>query len=108
MTKPPKNEHPAELELWIRNGFYVPSKARFATNMSVSIGLTDSERGLGFVVSDKKQKQSMEFVIDKDQAMDLIAYLQHFSLPRLRKPIGRKSDCCGVIVSMVQAGGKLS
>jgi hypothetical protein len=55
--------------------------------VAVSIGRTDSKRGLGFLVTNGKKE--MDFVLDRDQVAELAAFL-HCALGQLRKPLGRK------------------
>jgi hypothetical protein len=83
------NERPTDLLFWLRDGFCVPHRARLAASAKVSIGRTDSKRGLGFVVT--VGKSELDFTLDKDQVAELAAFLQ-IKLSGLRKPIGRKPD----------------
>jgi hypothetical protein len=81
-------ECPADLLLWFGDGHCGPVRARTAADVEVSIGRTDSERGLGFSV--KNGKQRVRFVLDRDQVAELAAFFRWHALPRLRKPPGRK------------------
>jgi hypothetical protein len=82
-------ERAANVCCWLQNGSRVGLSARVATKIEVSIGRTNSKRGLGFVV--RNGKTSMDFVLDKDQVQDLITYLE-FSLHRLLKPSGKRKE----------------
>jgi hypothetical protein len=93
--KPPANgERPANLLFWFRNGMCGRYDARVDTDLQISIGRTDSERGLGFLVLKGKDRDDCwaDFVLDKDQVAELAAFLQRCMLPALRKPLGRKKD----------------
>jgi len=111
MTKPKKrprspfkDERSADLHLWIENGYACVASARLAAEMEVSIGRTNSERAMGFVVGvvgdchrlkwTRHDDKQMAFVLDRDQVVELIGYLQS-QLSWLRKPLGRGSgDGC--------------
>jgi hypothetical protein len=84
-----KGERPADLLFWFGDGHLGGFKARVAAETEVSIGRTNSKRGLGFVVTNGK-RAVVDFVLDRDQVAELAAYLQHCALPGLRKPLGRK------------------
>jgi hypothetical protein len=80
-------EQPTDLEFWFKDGFVGGFCARVPAKTEVSIGRTNSERALGFVVT--RDGASLDFVLDKDQVAELAAYLQMMH-PRLLKPLGRK------------------
>jgi hypothetical protein len=82
-------ERPANLLFWFRNGFCGRYDARVAADAEVSIGRTNSKRGLGFMVTIGKG-EPVDFVLDRDQVAQLAAFLQDCALPGLRKPLGRK------------------
>lgn len=90
MTKTAPGERPANLLFWFKDGFCATYKARVTAEAKVSIGRTNSKRGLGFIVSSGKKK--IDFVLDRDQVAELAAYLQHHALPGLRAPLGRKQE----------------
>jgi hypothetical protein len=75
----------------------MPYRARAPANTEVSIGRTDSKRALGFVVTSGKVQ--VDFVLDRDQVAELAAYLQHFTLPRLLKPLGRRPQQISFVAS---------
>ena len=90
MKKSVMRERPANLLLWIGDGISpIPSKARVSTKTEVSIGRTNSQRALGFIV--REGDTSMDFVLDRNQVDDLISYLR-MSRHRLRKPLGRRTN----------------
>jgi hypothetical protein len=82
-------EQPTDLLFWFGDGHLGGFRARVNASTEVSIGRTDSKRGLGFVV--KRGNSQADFVLDKDQVAELAAYLQHRA-PPLRKPLGRRRD----------------
>jgi hypothetical protein len=82
-------ERPAELLFWLADGALMGFKPRVPPEVEVSLGRTDSKRALGFVVS--RGDVMMDFVLDKDQVVELAAYLE-LALPRLLEPRGRKLD----------------
>jgi hypothetical protein len=90
-SNPYPNERPADLIFWFRNGSCGGYCARVKACREVSIGRTDSKRGLGFIVSwGPKNENWIDFVLDKDQVAELAAYLKH--CPPLLKPLGRKRN----------------
>jgi len=97
---PFKHERSADLTLWIADGFAGGQPARVATDIEVSVGRTNSERAIGFVVYKKKTGRRLDpnhpdnmaaFVLDRDQVTALIGLLQA-KLRTLRRPHGRKTD----------------
>jgi hypothetical protein len=98
---PFKDERSTDLHLWIRDGAGGGCNARLHADMELSIGRTNSMRGMGFVVGvadDLRQlnwtrhdDKQMSFVLDRDQCAELIAYLRA-QLKGLRRPIGRRTD----------------
>jgi hypothetical protein len=97
-TRPPQtrnlDERATDLLLWFRNGSVGGINARVQACREVSIGRTDSKRGLGFIVTirDDERKPfkdgTIDFTLDKDQVAELAAYLQHCI--DLLGPLGRK------------------
>jgi hypothetical protein len=83
------NERPANLEFWHADGHARWFEARVAADIEISIGRTDSERALGFIVTNNG-KMLADFVLDRDQVAELATYLRFFALGRLKKPLGRK------------------
>jgi hypothetical protein len=73
-------ERPCDITFRL-NGSLYPHRARVKANTQLSVGLTDSERALGFIVS--RGDQQLEFVLNKDQVEELVAYLRFIS-PQLR------------------------
>jgi hypothetical protein len=88
MTNGQNGEHPADLLLWFADGWCGDFPPRVKADTEVSIGRTDSKRGLGFRIMNK-QKKVIDFALDRDQVIELIEYLK-LAVPRLRKPLGRK------------------
>src|SRR4029077_13727722 len=88
MKKKKNNERPADLLFWFKDGFCGGYRARVPADTEISIGRTDSKRALGFLVRIKGETQ-FDFVLNRDQVGELIAYLQLFK-PGLLKPLGRK------------------
>jgi hypothetical protein len=91
MTKKPtttNNERPADLLFWFGDGRCSGFSARVRADVEVSIGRTDSERALGFEITNRKQLQA-RFVLNRDQVVELATFL-HLRVPGLRKPLGRK------------------
>jgi hypothetical protein len=93
---PFKGERSADMMPWAQNGATGRSPARLAADVVLSVGRTDSERALGFLLyadGDKKlpkfENDQIDFVLDRDQIEELIGYLQS-QLGRLRKPLGRR------------------
>jgi hypothetical protein len=82
-------EQPTDLLFWLRNGSCGPYHARVEAKTELSIGRTDSERALGFIVT--RGKTCLDFVLDRDQVDELAAYLQ-IARAGLRKPLGRKPE----------------
>jgi hypothetical protein len=83
-------ERPTDITFWLRNGCPVSYRARVPADNELSIGRTDSKRGLGFVVS--RGDTSLDFVLNKDQVAELAAFLTHCVLGGLRQPLGRKPN----------------
>src|SRR5262245_26566719 len=87
MTRKPKKvvpaERPADLTLWIKDGMTTVSQAERGAwaDTEVSVGRTNSERALGFVV--RQGRKRTEFVLSKAQVYELSCYLD-FQLGRLR------------------------
>jgi len=86
-AKSERDEESTDLLFWFGDGACGRYKARVPADTRLSIGRADSNRALGFVVS--RGKARIDFVLDKDQVVELAAYLQiiHHGL---LKPIGRK------------------
>jgi hypothetical protein len=82
-------EQPTDLLFWLGNGSCGGYRARVEAKTELSIGRTDSERALGFIVT--RDGTSFDFVLDRDQVDELAAYLQ-IVREGLRKPLGRKPD----------------
>jgi hypothetical protein len=83
-------ERPADLLFWFGDGACTSLRARVAANTEVSIGRTNSQRALGFLVTVGRRREIIvDFVLDRDQVADLATYLQ-LQRGRLRKPLGRK------------------
>jgi|SRR6516162_10367858 len=80
-------ERPTKLLLWLKNGSHVTYEARVRAETELSIGRTDSRRALGFIVS--RGDIHLDFVLNKDQIEELIAYLQMIH-GNLLKPLGHK------------------
>ena len=89
MSKRSRNERPANLIFWLADGACGAFRARVKADAEVSIGRTDSKRGLGFIVT--QGDQSLDFVLDKDQVIELAIFL-HMQRGRLREPLGRKKN----------------
>jgi len=95
---PFEHERSADLQLWIGDGCSGGANARFAADVEVSVGRTDSERAMGFVVNASgnpfqslnpaNENKQLAFVLDRDQILELIGYLQS-QLRGLKKPLGR-------------------
>lgn len=97
---PDEGERPADLYLWIADGAAGNFNARVAADIYVSLGITHSRRGMGFVVCNQKtgrvlwpdhEANETNFVLDRDQVATLIEYLRH-RLLGMRRPFGRKKD----------------
>jgi hypothetical protein len=99
--KPAPGERPANMKLWFRDGFVYPCRPRIAADAEISIGRTDSKRGLGFMVTIGKGKP-VDFTLDRDQVAELAAFLRHCALPILRKPLGRKPEQMSLVKSPKQ------
>jgi hypothetical protein len=84
------NEWPADIVFWFKDGMCCSYRARAAAGVEISIGLADSMRGLGFIVS--RGDTSIDFVLDRDQVTELAAYLQGIAHPRMLTPRGRKRN----------------
>src|SRR5262249_6284441 len=97
---PDKGERPCDLYLWIANGAAGNFNARVHAEIYCSLGLTNSGRGLGFIVCDKKtghvlapghKANETNFVLDRDQVATLICHLRH-RVQGMRRTFGRKTD----------------
>ena len=55
------NEWPADIVFWFKDGMCCSYRARAAAGVEISIGLADSMRGLGFIVS--RGDTSIDFVL---------------------------------------------
>jgi hypothetical protein len=95
-----KGERPADIKFWLGDGLLASYEARVTADTEVSIGRTDSKRAVGFIVS--KGETKIDFVLDRDQAEQLAAYLQ-LQLSRLLKPLGRKKSQLNFAVLARQA-----
>jgi hypothetical protein len=84
-------ERPANLLFWERDGCCRSYEARVAADVRVSIGLTNSKRALGFEVTNRN-KEIIDFVLDRDQVAELDAFIRFSALGRLRKPVGREKN----------------
>jgi hypothetical protein len=82
----------------------VSYRARVEADAEISIGLADSMRGLGFIVS--RGDTSIDFVLDRDQVTELAAYLQGIAHPRMLKPLGRKQNNFSIAASMPKQQGR--
>jgi hypothetical protein len=91
------DERSADLRLWFGDGKVGGWSARVKACREVSVGRTNSKRGLGFAVTRgakdpawgwEKGAQVVDFVLDKDQVAQLAAYMQNFI--SLLKPLGPK------------------
>jgi hypothetical protein len=82
-------EQPTDLLFWLGDGACGAYRARVPATTKVSIGRTDSKRTLGFIASTGETR--VDFVLNKDQVEELIAYLQIIQAGVLR-PLGRKPD----------------
>src|SRR6516225_9192552 len=80
---PDEGERPADLYLWIADGAAGNFNARVAADIYVSLGITHSRRGMGFVVCNQKtgrvlwpdhEANETNFVLDRDQVATLIEY----------------------------------
>src|SRR5262249_12549180 len=97
---PFEHERSTDLSLWFADGFGGNSNARLHADMEVSIGRTNSMRGMGFVVGvagefrqlnwTRHDDKQMSFVLDRDQCAELVFYLRA-QLKGLRRPIGRRT-----------------
>jgi hypothetical protein len=86
---PTVTEQPTDILFWLGNGSCGRYRARVETETELSIGRTDSEQALGFIV--RRGETKLDFVLDRDQVDELAAYLQ-IMRGGLRKPLGRKPD----------------
>ena len=76
--KTPPDEQRVDLTLWFQNGSAMPHAGQGTGLHEVSIGRTDSERGMGFLLLDQKTgKTRAEFVLDRTQIENLHAFLGH-------------------------------
>jgi hypothetical protein len=91
-----RDERPANLLFWFGDGHCSGFDARVAADVEVSIGRTNSERALGFIVT--SGKRHVDFVLDRDQVAELAAFL-HIALSRLRSPLGRKPDQLSLVAA---------
>ncbi len=82
-----RDERPTDLLFWPKDGMWWRYRPRVPASAEVSIGRTNSKRGLGFIVTNGTKK--VDFTLDKDQVAELAAFLQN-ALSGLRKPLGRK------------------
>jgi hypothetical protein len=83
--KIPRDEVRIHLDLWFQNGSGMWLHGQGKHLPEVSIGRTDSELGLGFLVLDPKTKKiRAEFVLDRPQIENLHAYLGR-QIRRLKK-----------------------
>jgi hypothetical protein len=84
-------ERPIDLELWLKNGCAVTERAKSGVDagMRLSLGRTNSEQALGFILM-RKDQDPVDFVLNKTQVASLIMFLQ-FLLPRLRGKIDKRS-----------------
>lgn len=85
--KIPDDEQRADLDLWVKNGCGSWHRGQGKNLPKVSIGRTDSERGLGFVITAPSGRQRAEFVLDRCQVEDLHDYLGQ-QIRRLRNERG--------------------
>jgi hypothetical protein len=78
------DERPADLTFWYKNGHIGGSHAVDSgpQDIEISIGRTNSERALGFIVF-RKDMDKVDFVLTKNQVVQLIKFLE-YSLPRLK------------------------
>src|SRR5215471_18987923 len=78
LRSPFKNERSADLTFWLKNGSCGWCDARFATDVCLSVGRTDSKRAIGFALSDRNRPDDdpVLFVLDRHQARELAAYLE--------------------------------
>lgn len=83
------SERPADLLFWLRDGCSAAFGARVRAEVEVSIGRTDSKRGLGFVVARRGGGVLADFVLNKDQVNELAVYLG-LAERGLLKPLGKK------------------
>jgi hypothetical protein len=86
-------EQPTDLLFWLGDGACGAYRARVPATTKVSIGRTDSKRALGFIAS--RGETRLDFVLNKDQVEEPIAYLQIIQAGLLI-PILSKSDSLGI------------
>jgi hypothetical protein len=80
------DERPADLLFWFKDGTCGGFQARVEADVEISIGRTNSKRALGFIIMHKKKKV-FDFVLDRDQAAELAAFLQgSFSTAKAARP----------------------
>jgi hypothetical protein len=92
----PKNEPRCTLHLRLRNGLSpIWHRGEGKTKAEVGIGLTDSERGLGFVIDG-----TTEFVLDRKQVENLAGFLL-YQAQRMKKG-GNLPDWAGIWPAAVQ------
>jgi hypothetical protein len=100
------DERSADLRLWFRDGMVGGWSARVKACREVSVGRTNSKRGLGFVVTRdakgpawgwKKGAQVVDFVLNKDQVAQLAAYMQNCI--SLLKPLGPKQTGMNLVAT---------
>ena len=77
----PANERPAKLQFWLRDGFTFRDSDDIVRSgdLEISIGRTDSRRGLGFAMT----KRESHFTLTRRQVDELIAFLT-FQVRRLQ------------------------
>jgi len=89
MSAKKADEQRVDLEFWMKNGFLFPHNGQGRSLPTVSIGRTDSERGLGFLLEEAKTRKTLAaFVLDRSQVENLHAYLggQIGRLKKMRWP----------------------
>jgi hypothetical protein len=92
-------EQPTDITFWLRGGCCGRYHARVPATRELSIGRTDSERALGFIV--RKGETWIDFVLNQDQVDELAAYLQLLR-GTLRKPLGRKPEQISFVPFLAQ------
>jgi hypothetical protein len=75
MKRIPRDEQRVNLLLWYRNGTLVPTNGRGRSLPELSVGRTDSRRGLGFQFRLRGKKAIASFVLDREQMHDLQQFL---------------------------------
>jgi hypothetical protein len=75
-SRVPDDEQRVDLALWFGDGKLMSHAGEGNGLLEVSIGRTNSERGLGFLLLDAKTRKPLaEFVLDRTQVENLHAYL---------------------------------